>query len=87
MELKEFFNKYRNCFTNSYTFEVMCGRGIADRKLITVEVHSYEELLWRIENMLEEYYREYNTHTDIWIKPVILPEKIENIDLAFDIKD
>ena len=88
MDLEKLFNKYKNCFEGPYyTFEVVFGRGIVDREKRIIEVHSYKELLWRIESILEEYHSEYSTCTDIWIKPVIPLEKIENIDLTFNTKD
>ena len=88
MDLEKLFNKYKNYFEGPYyTFEVLFGKGIVDREKKIIEVHSYKELLWRIGNILEEYYDYYNTRADIWIKPVIPLEKIENTDLKFDIKD
>lgn len=87
MDLEKLFNKYRNCFGVSCTFEVVFGRGIVDRESRVIEVYSYKELLWRIENILEGYHSEYNTCADIWIKPVIPLEKIENIDFIFNTKD
>lgn len=86
MELEKFFDKYKNYFEGSCTFEVVFGKEIIDGESRIIEVHSYEELLWRIENILEEYHSEYNTCADIWIKPVILFEKIENVDLIQRIK-
>lgn len=88
MNLKKFFDKYKNCFEGPYyTFEVLFGKGIVDREKRTIEVHSYKEFLWRIGNILEEYYDNYAICADIWIKPVIPLEKIENTDLIFSVED